>query len=677
LFEFKMSYKEPGYHKLGDPPFLFPPENVDSKLDANLIEIQGRNGTGKTTLLNCMALAMGYLDQEKELETKPALKRKLQDLDKNMTLEYKFRICCDKPDPIEFRIERAKGQKPKLWLNSKRVDPDTVNRKLDLVFLTEDDPGKVVDASLGKLARYFKTLEKGLVSLQNSLNKHLMNITEYRNFKEKEKEMLENIEKLKQNIEKKKKELTELQGKREKIELKNKIKEKLELLSNEEQINSSYNHLRKKYEGLKDKRGTTFVKKLYRERYKLKLTTHELREIDGGIVQICNSLKHYGISLQSQKLLEGDYSELNRLNQTLHPQKMQEKLKLQMINEMIEFFGRYLGNDIVPLIDKPVSEVLRELFRLKIKLASDRIFGLVTALNNAMKRRKETVVAFDKIQEKISRLSQKTKDLEDIGDLRKSFVEAEKKYSDLQIALGEGRTKLLSQWKVLRSIEGDPLLVRNQILEMDVLTRTEENMKSRYEENLTLLRENATKQPKHEKRQKRLQDLYERISRMRENYYQWIQILVRGPASARKDFESAGEGLGFGLKDYQKFVRAVGEYLGNQFEPVAFDYKLHHIKFFDIEKDTFTTKDDRQIQIDKLSQGQSKITTLTGSFKKMDSSKKKIVLIDEIADLDPENLQKVKATLKKKFAEGSLLLAVLVRPPRESSTKIIDITGWG
>jgi len=163
---------------------------------------------------------------------------------------------------------------------------------------------------------------------------------------------------------------------------------------------------------------------------------------------------------------------------------------------------------------------------------------------------------------------------------------------------------------------------------------------------------------------------------MRENVFQWTQIL-QDPTSSREQFKSTGEQPGFGFSDYQKFVAAVGEYLGNQFEPLAFDYKLHTIKFFDIEKDTFTTSEDRQIPIDKLSQGQSKITTLTGSFKKMDSSKKKIVLIDEIADLDPENLQKVKATLKKKFAEGSLLLAVLVRPPRESSTNIIDITGWG
>ena len=675
MFEFKMSYKEPGYHKPGDLPFLFPPERVDSKIDANLIEIEGRNGTGKTTLLNCIALAMGYLDQEKELETKPALKRKLQDLDKNKTLEYYFRICCDKPEPIELVIERATGQKPKWWLNSKPVDPDNVVRKFDLVFLTEDDPKKVISSSLGKLARYFNTLEKGLVSLQNSLNKHLLKITGFHEFKKKEKETLKNIERLEQNIEKKKNELTELKNKLERIEVKNNIKEKLELLSEEEQITSRYNSLRKKYEELKDKKGTTIFRKLYRERYKLKLADDELKEIDAGIVQICKSLKHYGISLQSEKLLKGDYTELNRLNQKLLPKKQQETVKLQMINEMIALFQRYLGNDIVPLINKTVREVLDELFRIRLKSLSDRIFGLGTALNGTMKQKKKALMAVNKIQEKIVRLTQKAKDLKDIGDLRNSYVEAEKKYADLQIAQAEGRTKLLSQWKQLRSIDGDPATFRSKIQQLKVLLQTDETMKSKFEESLMLLRENATRQPKYEKKEKKLKGLYETISRMRENVFQWTQIL-RDPALATEQFKSAGEALGFGLSDYQKFVGAVGEYLGNQFEPVAFDHKLHHIKFFDIEKDTFITKEDRRIPIDKLSQGQSKIATLTGSFKRMDSSKKKIVLIDEIADLDPENLQKVKVTLKKKFVEGSLLLAVLVRPPRESSTKIIDIKGW-
>ena len=673
-----MSYKEPGYHKPGDPPFSFPPEEVDSKVDANLIDIEGRNGTGKTTLLNCMALAMGYIDLEEELRSKPALRKKLQALEKNKTLEYYFKISCGKPEPTELVIKREEGKEPQWWLNSKRVDRDALDKKFDLVFLTEDDPRKVVSASLGKLAGYFGTLEKELASLQSLLNKRLISISEYHDFKKKEKETLDEIVKLKKNIEKNNGKLSEFQNMLKKIEEKIEIKEKLELLNNEERITSDYKSLKKKYEGLKDKTGTKIVRKLYKERYKLKLADDKRKEIDARIVQTCQSLAHHGLPMDSEKLLAGDYSEFNRLNRKIQPQKQRESVKLQMIDEMIELFRNYLANDIVPIIEKPVGEVLDELFKMKVKLASDRIFGLFTALTNTLEERKDVLTTIDKIQEKIRLLARKAKDLEDIGDIRISYVEAERKYANLQIVLAEGRAKLLSQWKKLRSIKGDPIVVKNKIQELNVLVKAEETMRSKYSENLKLLRENAARKPKYEKKEKRLQSLNGEISRLREDVFQWTQIL-HNPQAAKEQFESRprAEGPGFGLSEYRKFVRAVGEYLGNQFEPIAFDYKLHQIEFFDIERGTFTTKEDREIPIDNLSQGQSKIATLTGSFKKMDPGKKKIVLIDEIADLDPENLQKVKTALKEKFAEGLLILAILVRPPRESSTKIIDIRGWG
>lgn len=676
MFEFRMSYMEPGYHRPGDLPFSFPPHGVDSRIDANLIDIEGRNGTGKTTLLNCMALAMGYLDQEKELKTKPALRQKLQDMDKNKTLEYYFRICCDEPYPVELKIERVKGQKPRWWINSKRVDPDAVHRRFDLVFLTEDDPQKVVSASLGKLATYFSTLLKGLLSLTDSLNKHEMEISEYREFREKEEGMLKEIKKLERNAKDNRAKLGELQDRLEKVELKNQTVWKLELLSNEKEITSEYNSIRKKYEGLKDKKGTSIIRKLIKERYGLKLANNEQKKIDFRVTQTCKSLAVYGILIDSGKLLNGDHSELNSLNQKIQPQREQDNVKVRMIDGMIELFQNFLGKDIVPLIDKPVREVLNELFKIKLKSPSNRIYGLATALNNAIDDRKEIVVDIDKIQEKIRQLTQKEKDLEDIGDIRKSYVEAEKEYADLQTAQMEGRTELLSSWKQLHSIKGDPDELKDQIQKLQVQVQTEETLISKYGENLTLLRENATGKPRFEKKEKKLQDLNEKIILMRERVYNWTKILQH-PESFRKDFKPTGEGQGFGLREYEKFEKAVGEYLGKQFEPVAFDYKLHDIKFFNIEKSTFTTSDDRQIPIAKLSQGQSKITTLTGSFKKMDSNKKKIVLVDEIADLDPENLRKVKATLQKKFTEGSLLLAILARPPRESSSKIIDINGWG
>lgn len=672
MFEFRMSYLESGYHRPGDRPFLFPPEGVDDRINANLIEIEGRNGTGKTTLLNCLALAAGYLDHEKDLETKPALRRKLQDLDKNNTLEYFFRICCDKPDPIDLKIERAKGQKSKCWLNSKAVDLDTINRKFDIVFLTEDDPKKVVNASLGKLSKYFNELEKGLVFIQSSINRNLLDIAEFHEFKKKENNMIKEIEGFRKDIDNKRSDHAKLTQKLKQVQQKNDVKGKLELLNNEKQITSEYNNLKKKYDQTKDKKDTDIIRSLYRERLNLNRVNDELKKIDAGITQICDSLAHYSIPLHTEKLLKGDYAELNQLNQQMQPKKREETVKLRMIDDLIVLFGHYLESDIVPLVNKPVHETLSELLKLKARLAADRVFALLTALNNTMAQKKSATLEFDKIQNKICALSQKGKDLKEIEEIQGAYIKAEEKYLALQVAQSQDRTDLLSKWRELSLVDGDPVTIQSQLNDLEVSIRTQETMKSRYEENLRILRENSTATPKYVEKEGKLRVLYETISKLRENVIQWTQILDN-PELAGRQFTSEEEKIGFGLADYQKFVRAVGEYLGSQFEPIPFDYKIHNVKFFDIERNVFITTDDRQIHIDNLSQGQSKITSLTGSFRKMDPSKKKIVLIDEISELDPQNLEDVKNTLKSKLDEGSLLLAVLVRP----SSEMTRIKGWG
>jgi hypothetical protein len=675
LFEFKMSYLEPDYHKAGDAPFKFPPEGVGSKVEANLIEIEGRNGSGKTTLLNVLALALGYLDREKELETKPSLRRKLQDLDENQTLEYDFRIICDKPEPMELKVERKKGQKQRCWLNSKPSGPETLASELDVVFLTEDDPKKVVNASLGKLARYFRDLDNRLHAVLELITKQVIEIGEFRNFKKNEKSLLDEIEVHEKRTEQSKSTLAELERKLSDMELRNGIKEKLELLEEEEEITSDYEHFRKKYERLKDKKESDVLHNLYKERARLSEVDSELKEISGRILQTCSSLQQYGVMVHGDRLLDDDYAELNNLMKRVKLEKQGETAKIALVDEMIDLLQRHSEEEVVPLVDKTVSEALNELYKMKARLSFDRVLALLNALERTIQERKDTITRHSRIEDKILTLSQKCEDLKSVEEIEKKFTEAEKRYLRLQNALQQDKSKMLSKWRELRSIEGDPEDIRRQMHELEIQIQTEESLKGKCTESLRILRENASGKPKNEDKEKGLQNLRATITRMRENLFQWTQILAQ-PTEAREQFASMTDRPGFGLTDYEKFAKAVGEFLGSQFEPVSFADKLHEIKFFNIEKDTFITKEDRQIPIDKLSQGQSKITTLTGSFKEMEEGRKKIVLIDEIADLDPENLQKVKNMLREKFSEGSLMLAVLVRPTHDPSSKNIDVRGW-
>jgi energy-coupling factor transporter ATP-binding protein EcfA2 len=670
-----MSYFEPGYHRPGDPPFCFPPSGTEPKIGSNLVEIEGKNGTGKTTLLNVLALSLGYLDKQKELETKPLLKRKLQDLKSNPTLEYSFRISCVKPEPLDLRIDRKKGQEPIYFLNGKPTGSDTLSSKFDVIFLTEDDPSKVVSHSREKLADYLNNLDHRLVTLQESLNENLLDVVEFRDIESRMRDFEKEIKKRIENIATRKDQQARQEALLKQLERKQEIQRNLELLRNESKITGQYQELRGKYERLKGKEDANLAHKLNKERAELGRIEGEIKEYDMSIIQICSSLKTYEVEIDGKRLLKNDCAELNQLMHKMEPEKSEQRVILQMVDDMIAIFQRYSEDVLVPLVEKPVKEALKDLFRLKVKFGSDRVPMLAKRLREVMDQKRMAIVAQTKTQERIDALQQKRKDLEEIQDLEKEFIEAEKAFISLQTALQEDKGKMIDEWGNLKSVQGDPVSVRSELEELKVAIGTEEGMKDRYEENLRNLNESRTKKPKYEKNENQLKSLNEQVAKLRENLYQWTRILSN-PIGTRREFESAKQRVGFSLSDYEKFVKAVGEYLGDQFEPVLFDLKFHNIKFFDIEKETFITDTDREIPINKLSQGQNKIATLTGIFKKMDPNKKKIVLVDEIADLDPENLQEVKKRLREKCEEGSLLLAVLVRPSHEPA-QVLSISGWG
>ena len=676
MFEFKMSYKDPDFHKPGDPPFVFPPKGVNSAFDGNLIEIEGSNGTGKTTLLNCLALAIGYGELERDLEqTKPMLARKLHKLEGNPTLSYSFTIRSEEPSSTEIKVERKEGQKRRCWLDSKAIDLDVLTRKLEVIFLTEDDPKKVVNASLGKLAGYFKTLDYKLNALQDRVTKNLMDIRDFHEFRKTEKEYFNTIKECEENIKNSKSESAKLNKKLEKIRIRDDIGRKIDLLGGKAHIVANYEDLKTKYEKLKKHGKPELNRKWKREAIKLEIQERNIRELDVRILQTCGSLKMYGVGIDGERLLKGDYSEYNKLKRQMS--QMQEKAaRTRIVDEMIELFQRHPEREMVPVVDKTIKDTLNDLFEIKKALGSDRTFGLISVLVGLMEQRNLEARSYEKISEKAAELRQQIDGIEELETVEEEFSEAQDKYMALQKALKEDKGELYDEWAELRLIKGDVESLGSTLRELELRAKSEERIKSSYEHKLKTLREGSAKEPDNLEKAKHLENLSEMITRLRESIFHWTRILEQ-PEAARKDFTSSKERPGFAVSDYKKFVNAVGEFLGNQFEPVAYNYKLHEIKFYDIENGSFVTEEERRISIDDLSKGQSKIATLRKIFKEMDpAKKKKVVLIDEIADLDPENMQFVKKTLKEKHSEGSVLLAILVRPPRALDAGLVEIRGW-
>lgn len=187
MFEFNMSYNISRFHKPGDQPFIFPPKEIPPQINANIIEIEGDNGTGKTTFLNCIALAFGYLDERKELGEKKRLVQRLQSLCNNDSLSYYFKITGPIPSIPTISARRNERQNTLYEKDSTATDLFDIAKEFEVIFLADDDPRKDVKNSLTMISSHLQEHQERLNALTTAIMRQLQSISSYKDYKEKEK----------------------------------------------------------------------------------------------------------------------------------------------------------------------------------------------------------------------------------------------------------------------------------------------------------------------------------------------------------------------------------------------------------------------------------------------------------------------------------------------------------
>ncbi len=627
----------------------------------------GDNGIGKTTFLNILALATGYLEQEKKLDINPLLKEKLEELDSNDSLEYDFHITSDIQKKIDLVITRKNGQK-KISIDGVQVDSDALSQ-FEVVYLTQDDPKKVVTVTLGNIEKNFNNINARLLALIKEVNNHLYEIRSYHEGKSREQSIIDEINVHENIIEEKTRELDDLNALLKKIVLRDQLKEKINLLNNEEAITKDYEKYKKMADEIQDEDYDRLQKKLQKKRAEQAGTNKQIDEYKKGIIKICQSLRLYEVELNVDRLLKGDWSELNKL-QDCSPSADESKVRIDMIDGLITFISKFPGETVVPLIEKPVTDVKNALYELRIRCSTDRVVSLINSLKRIMHENSECEKKYDELDEEINELEHKINELGKYGDIHPKYTKAAELYFKLrQIINEEDKFAIFKKWSELSSITDDQQTldekVRSIQSEIDYETRQRNSCKNRLE----TIREAVINKPLYEDREEALVDLIEKLTKLNENFENWKNI-VKHPDTSRKVYQSVKSG--FGSNEFDKFIFVINSYLGKYFEPMDFAQTTYKIASYDIENECFITEDDRKISLKKLSEGQEKIVAFNGSWAETSTSKQKIVLIDEISALSGRNLEKITDLLKEKYANGALLLAILMRPIDDSS-KLMEI----
>jgi ABC-type transport system involved in cytochrome c biogenesis ATPase subunit len=671
-------YKDPSYHvNPDDPPFKFPPENEIMTIDGNLLEILGRNGTGKSTLLNIIALSMGFLRNDQELGTKPALKEKLQSLESNSQLKYHLDIQTQGPDKYSINIDKQPGKNQIVSINNSNLG-SSVLENIDIIFLTEDDPKKVVTLSIGKILSHIAHIEKKLLDFNSFVSKTQREILAHAGKEEQITKLNDQIKKANQNITEHKKNVRTLESELVRLNEKNTCEVNYNTLINETEIRAEY----KKWKSRQDKIiGVNYAdlktkydkigRKIVIERNKL----YNVIELE--IRDICDKLRSYNISLDHRKIVNSDFSELEVLEKKLRDAKISTRGKNEgkMVTDMIKLFQRYSPNDVIPVFDVPISGVLEKLYYLNDTLYIDNIEPILKKLDREIKKHDKQRLVLDDLKSQLNVIEEEMNNLGNVKTINDNFHKAQTKYVELQRVLKLGKTNILEKWDSLKALTGNAEHVTNDIYDLNGKIKYNQQQIKTAESRLSRYEQEDDSSPKYLSKKNQIEQLFKKIVDMRQKSSHWIRILTN-PRRVKEELEVTNKYTDFTIADYTKFVNSVGTYLGKQFEPVFFADKRHDITFLDMEANSFKTTDGRIIYISDLSQGQSKITSLSSSIKKLDTNKKTIVLIDEIADLDPSNMKLVKSMLSEYYKKGLIIMAVLVRPMTDETTEKVSISAW-
>ena len=672
-----MSYNISRFHKPGDQPFVFPPEGIQPEINANIIEIEGDNGTGKTTFLNCIALAFGYLDERKELGEKKRLVQRLQSLSNNESLSYYFKITGPLRSIPTISARRSEGENTIYQKDSNTTDLFDISKDFEVIFLADDDPRKDVKNSLTMISSHLQEHKEHLNYLTTAIMRQLQSISSYNAYKDKEKKYVAEIEAGTQKIKTFDSKISQLKSSIELVKERDSTQKKIELLNDRDNIISKWEELDNLYNKLQSSEEQDLIHKIAVARRNMLRFQEDEKESELKANIMLRKLKASGIILDGSRLLSGDFSELTQAadeNQKIEDDDDQ----LQMIDDMVALFNRHRGDEIVPYFGKTVEESLDGLSQERRKRPKfnmqNQVCDFLTSLNKEAAAYIYCQEQVGKYQDKVTELNKKIKDLDKFNDIQKQHDEYETKYLELKQAENES-SKLTNAWKRLSTVKGVAELLENELRETEISRSSEEKLNGRAEQNLAHHRESDYKKPKNFEKGSQLEQLSEEVLALTTKLSQWTSILQR-------DYSQFGEktlgskGPKPKLADEDVFIIAVGDFIGSSFEPVDYNHQKWNIRSYNLRTQAFITKDDREIDLDELSRGQTRKLTLVKILKEMKpEQKKKILLVDEIADLDANNLEWIRQTLKEKLSEGSLMLAVMVRPMTEKGQNMISLRG--
>lgn len=667
----------------------------DGTPDGNVFSLKGRNDNGKTTLLKIVAEAFGASERE-NLTISNYLKRDISDiaveenkLNYSLTLTY--------PDESTTVSIVYNGKEHRYKINERPVGKTEFMRQYAVLFEVREKMSDKLDRHMQDVENRFEQYLNYISIYESKLGTLFEKVSNYERSEEslnKARNSIRNIEGNIKNYEKLKELYYQsyLGAKKEYI---NYIYEKKTLEFQKMEAHS--NDIKKKIQQAKksgrfsSKRGEKLLEESesLRDRITESKMTFQLltnQELKNEFTELSKNLKRlsdltsityeYLSSLSNFfQRVQGFVKEESKANTSSGHYK--DEQELSFLKSLLEIIKEYSNIDLeLPGSGKKLIELLKPLEDRYRELRS--LLGRSDDLNALDKRSGELI-------SQIGRVSIKLKEYTDNDKQEAEVVEGED-LEELNRDLSITDKKLIELSKELSQIEDEynsipPDERRN--FRLDPGVEDDYNKSKKDYEGIEYDIKEATTQLGV---QRQYENKFKDIKKPRTHLTSQDIISLNGKivnlknkfsnyTSKIKDINLSKLEQGEVLeKPDSDLFSKIGTYLANVVEVIYHEHKMLKVKKIDFHNRLYVLEDGSTVKTSTVGSGHSSLNAITSRMKNNFSGRKKILLIDEITDMDPGVKSFLIDEVKKQISSGESVLALLTEWNYESvENKLIPI----
>lgn len=683
-----------------DETVVFKPKGIPTELPS-LVYIEGPNSSGKSTLLNLMALAFNGQNRK---DMNESLKNKINSLiDKSyQNTEFqielddndkKLRFCKDlnSEDIIRKEIVNEK---------EKSLSKDLIDERYNLIYDIPENPiGRLKE--LNMTIKYSQLQMNTKISrLRERFHKTLAEVKESRD-PDKLKELEGNIKSRKEQlngiIDEERSLTNALNFICRYIYIKNyrnyeqKIKEYEKKIEDEEKIQKAQS--RKVNLGLKRIQNIIYG---YREDLNgnYDRLTPIIKSIFQGdmIVQLWESIDfnqiflNYIVPNNIKNTIDALYKKFDKKEKSLSKNDINN---VGMWTELIKVLEKYEKDDLqLPGISKSISEYIKLLKVEKEK--KDQVFQDIRKITNAKEYIEDIKRMFGYLENKL--LDEYKKSLDQNGDYNgaprgtssniqsklKAAKEQKSRFGKLCVEVGinlDDNESISQAFEDIKKLsDNDNIRVLNQekgLEKINELKTKQSNMKSKIDSFKKLIEKNENdysdmlKRKPHELHGKEV-EISEAIMKLQEmssklaQYDQYIEDILRNKFEKEEN-----------NPEKMKYFDQVSVYLGRQIKMISHIDKKYEVLKVNFVDNLIETKEGKIIRFDDMGTGQSQAAYLLGKLNSLDD-RKVIALFDEVAMMDQNSLKPIFEKLISLHEQGKLIASIVVQKSESIAVKPLE-----